>query len=246
MLFAVTLYRSATKHGQGPCSRIVDRRRNTICAKITDALTNPTLVAAIADRVAAAINSSLTVKVEQLETQLGAQDVLIRELQKKTLGLEEELDAQQQYSRRTSIRISGIRETEAGENIENIVATVFDKMSTPEYTFEMTDVNRVRRVGSRRTDPNASPRQIIVQFKTYAPKYKAIRMRQNIKEPMPNVYINEDLTAKRSHLLFEARKCKRAKKIGDCSSADGRVMVKDLQSVVRRITCETDILGYVL
>ena len=216
-----------------------------ICAKIADALTDPALVAAIADRVAAAINTSLTAKVEKLKTQLGAQDSLIRELQKKTISLEEELDAQQQYSRRTSIRISGIRETDAGEDIDNIVATVFDKMSTSEYTFDMNDVNRVHRVGSKRADTNTSPRQIIVQFKTYAPKYNVIRMRRNIKQQLPNVYINEDLTAKHSQLLFQARKCKRAKTITDCWSADGRLMIKDLQSVVRRITRETDIPGYV-
>ena len=57
-------------------------------------------------------------------------------------------------------------------------------------------------------------------------------MRRNIKKQMPDVYSNEDLTCKRSKLLFEARKCKRAKKISDCWSVDGYVMVKDPQQAL--------------
>ncbi len=40
------------------------------------------------------------------------------------------------------------------------------------------------------------------------------------------VYINEDLTKRRSSLLYEARKLKRNRKIGNAWTADGNVFIK--------------------
>ena len=41
------------------------------------------------------------------------------------------------------------------------------------------------------------------------------------------IWINEDLTKKRSTLLWEFRKLKKNKKITDCWSFDGHIKVKD-------------------
>ena len=71
------------------------------CTKITEVLTNPALVAAIADRVAAAINSKLKARLDRLEKVTGAQEVRI-------LQLEAKLDDIEQYGWRNSVRISGI------------------------------------------------------------------------------------------------------------------------------------------
>ena len=42
-----------------------------------------------------------------------------------------------------------------------------------------------------------------------------------------NIWINEDLTARRAYLLFQARKMKKSKEIIDCWSNDGNVLVKN-------------------
>ena len=60
------------------CGRAASTADDTlICSKITEALTDLALVAAIADRVAAAINSKLNARLDRLETVTGAQEVRI-------------------------------------------------------------------------------------------------------------------------------------------------------------------------
>ena len=49
------------------------------------------------------------------------------------------------------------------------------------------------------------------------------------------IFINEDLTFKRSELLWQARKSKREGKVKDCWSVDGNIYVKDKHGVIKTI-----------
>ena len=52
--------------------------------------------------------------------------------------------------------------------------------------------------------------------------------------------MNEDLTRARSRLLYQARQLKKAKKILDAWSVDGRILVKDKAEKIHLIrTAET-------
>ena len=89
------------------------------------------------------------------------------------------------------------------------------------------------RVGQRNSAENqhGQPRQIIVQFKDYNSKVAVMRSSKMLRNAMPNIYINEDLTQVRSALLFKARSLKREKRLTDCWSYDGRIVVKDNRRV---------------
>jgi hypothetical protein len=55
------------------------------------------------------------------------------------------------------------------------------------------------------------------------------------------ISINEDLTRFRSQLAFKARELKRAKKISDTWTADGKILVKDLKNSITVIRTEQDL-----
>ena len=50
------------------------------------------------------------------------------------------------------------------------------------------------------------------------------------------LYLNEDLAARRASLAFETRKLKQLKKISDCWTASGKVFVKDFINIIVQIS----------
>ena len=58
------------------------------------------------------------------------------------------------------------------------------------------------------------------------------------------IYINEDLTSKRAMLAYESRQLKKTKHINDCWTANGRVMIKDIQNCVHEISSANDLQQY--
>ena len=89
-------------------------------------------------------------------------------LEKSVYRMEGQIDAQEQYSRRTSVRISGVDEASGGEDVGRIVSTIIEKCDSA--SLSMANVNRAHRVGPRQSAERQGkprPRQIIVQFKDY-------------------------------------------------------------------------------
>ena len=74
---------------------------------------------------------------------------------------ESEIDALEQYTRRNSVRISGVPETE-GENTDEIVSKIADALHTH---IGPSDIDRSHRIGKPKT--GGRQRDIIVQFATY-------------------------------------------------------------------------------
>jgi exosome complex exonuclease DIS3/RRP44 len=67
-------------------------------------------------------------------------------------------------------------------------------------------------------------------------------MKSREPEDYKGVFINEDLTRTRAHLLWLARKKKYEKSITDCWSFNGRVLIKDLQNKVKLIKTPNDLI----
>ena len=169
-----------------------------ICTKIAEALTDPVLIAAIADRVAAAINSKLNARLDQLEKVTGAQEVRILQLEAKPDDLE-------QYGRRNSLRISGIEEDVEGEYLPAKVKNVLTVLGLE----NSVQIDRMHRVGPR-------PRRDTDRTQKHGSRDAVIKTRSSLKEKLPGVYINEDITQPKAKLLYEARKLKKNKQIIDC------------------------------
>ena len=64
------------------------------------------------------------------------------------------------------------------------------------------------------------------------------------KKSGPTVFVNEDLTSTHAALAFQTRQLKKNGKVMDCSTADGKVMVKDNSGRVIHITSESELAIY--
>ena len=158
-----------------------------------------TLASKIADIVAHKINDRL-----HLDKNLKEKDQRIDQL-RKTLDsridqLEQSLDNLEQYSRRSSVRFSGIKEKADGEQLDTILADLFTDMDVP---LILNNVNRAHRIGPRTSITNRQHSlQIIIQFIDHESKTTFMKARKHLRGKQPTVFIFEDLTQKRARLLY--------------------------------------------
>ena len=132
-----------------------------------ETMTDPTILAMLAERVADAVFAKFEKRMSAFESELQVKDKRIKILEKSVSRMEGQIDAQEQYSRRTSVRISGVDDASGREDVGRIVATILEKCNSA--SLSMANVNRAHRVGQRQSAKHQQgkprPRQIIVQFK---------------------------------------------------------------------------------
>ena len=220
-------------------SRSTDRESSGFALQLIEALMDPQVQQSFrslidTDKIADLVSAKLEVRFKGLHDMIETQQKRIEALEQTVLELKEKQDDSEQYSRRTSIRIAGIPETE-GEDVQN---KVMDMLSTIEVANPA--INRVHRVGPRRA-LEAPPRPILCQFISYGDKAAAIRNRKHLRHRMAGVFISEDLTRKRAQLLFQARQLVKKKKLSQAWSADGRIAIKDIHNRVHPVKSEDDL-----
>ena len=117
-------------------------------------------------------------------------------LKASIVSLEEELDDQQQYSRRTCLLIHGVKETPR-EDTDNIVLGVMDDKLG--LKMSINEVTRTHRIGRKRTGEAAKPRPIIARFLSYRQRKAVFDRKKNLKGQ--GIVITESLTKNRFSLL---------------------------------------------
>ena len=179
---------SVSVSGSGSASDSDDIR-----AAVMETMTDPTVLAMLAERVADAVFAKFEKRMSAFESELQVKDKRIELLEKSVYRMERQIDAQEQYSRRTSVRISGVDEASGGEDVGRIVSTIIEKCDSA--SLSMANVNRAHRVGQRqsaeRQQGKPRPRQIIVQFKDYNSKVAVMRSRKQLRNVMPNIFITK-------------------------------------------------------
>lgn len=196
--------------------------------------------------VAEAVNDATdTLKAEIQELKNENQQLLKHNhnMEKRLMRLEADNDALEQYSRRNTVRISGLPE-ESNEDTDGIVLKVAQELDVP---MTLSDIDRSHRVG--RMDDNRAgggrrrSRDIIVKFATYNARQRLYIKRRDLRQTgnMNNVFINEDLTKKRSKLLYDARCLVRAKKLKSAYASDGKIFVRDEHDRRQLIKCDSDL-----
>ena len=133
----------------------------------------------------------------------------INVLEKVNRRLTNDLDNREQYGRRSLIRISGIPEpvgeVDTTETVRNLISEIGSE-------YKPTDVIRSHKVGkiSQPGSFNRKTRQIIVCLAVPSVKMRLLISRKN---SFKSVYINEDLTGKRTKIFYHARQLLKSKKI---------------------------------
>ena len=139
-----------------------------------------------------------------------------------------EIDRLEQYSRRDSVRVCGIAETD-NENTNDIVVRVAKDMGV---VISPNDISVSHRVGGPRRGRNSDkPRPILAKFVRREFTSQIMYRKKNLREveAYRNVYVQEDLTKARSKLVFELKR-----------ASD----VKRVWTVNGRIVCLIDINGH--
>ena len=185
----------------------------------------------------------LTKEIQTLRGEIRDREERICRLQEKldsmeqrAQSLEDKYDRLEQYTRRNTVRISGIPE----EPNENAMAKSLDatnnifKVNPP---VDCSEIDRLHRVGPPRND--GTPRQMIVKVVSYQTKRRIMDAKKNMKNarvtdkfPDP-LYVNEDLTTRRSTICWNARRHKKQRHLKDVWTTDGNVMIRTLSGAVK-------------
>ncbi len=104
---------------------------------------------------------------------------ILAPMQRKIVDLEEALEVKtdelEQYSRRNSLRLAGVREL-PDENLDDIVMEVL-RVSHPK--INMADIDRCHRVGKK--VPGGRDRRVLVKFISYQDRHTVIRNRRKYR-----------------------------------------------------------------
>jgi exosome complex exonuclease DIS3/RRP44 len=159
-------------------------------------------------------------------------------LQQTCMGLEKKCDALEQYSRRNSLRLSGVPE-DADEICLNKTLTTLNCRLGLAPPLTKDDIDRLHRTGKKNDD--GPPRQILIKFARYQERHRVLQKKMRLKNT--GLFLSEDLTKCRNNLLYLARQRKREGQLEDCWSYDGRIMVKTLDGKSHQITRASDFLS---
>ena len=118
-------------------------------------------------------------EVGELRDLVKAKDNEIQDLKNRINELEDLSDCQEQYSRRNSLRISGISENDH-EDIVQVSLDLFNEQLQLEPPVTITNIDRIHRTGEKvagRTRP------ILVKFATYRERRRVIKARAKLRRP---------------------------------------------------------------
>ena len=179
-------------------------------------------------------------EIKELKELLSQKDDTITKLSDQISALEQKNDDLEQYTRRNSLRISGIKENPK-EDCYQVVLDLANSTLELDPPLTLTDIDRTHRSGTPQAD---RVRPILVKFATYRQRQRCMHQRSALRRKLPNVYFNEDLTAKRSAVMWSARQAKKAKKIDGCWSSDGRLFIRTNSGTTHLIKDENDLDSY--
>ena len=192
---------------------------------VIESLADPGVISSLQDAlrtdnntVADLVVAKLSSRFKRLEELIASKDKEISALKTKVQELENKLDDQEQYSRRTSIRISGIPETENEDPLQ-LTKEIFNDIGIN------PSINRIHRVG-KPDKKRTSPRQILCQFTNYPDKKSVMIKKRDLRKRRPDIFIGEDLTRARDELFYLARQQKNSNLFKQVWTADGRIGIK--------------------
>ena len=152
------------------------------------------------------------------------------------------IDDLEQYSRRSCLRIGGVKE----ENTENTDEIVMDIARRVNADVRPQDIDRSHRVGRPRElgpDP-LRPREIIVKFSNSKARLDLLKGRTSLRRANASIFINEDLTSVRKELAYKCRVLRRANKIKKVWIYNGNVFIRQNDDQKVQISCDSDLTIY--
>ena len=124
--------------------------------------------------------SALREEVRSLKAASDQKDATIAELRGEVSQLRLDIDALEQYGRRSSLRISGI--SEQYEDTTGGVLAVTNGIMELDPPIKPEDINISHRLNKPRGARQEEPRPVIVRFMTKTARYRVIADRKKLKK----------------------------------------------------------------
>ena len=149
--------------------------------------------------------------------------------------LKEQYDQRDKQSRKSNLRITGLKEVE-NENTKDYV-TVFIKENM-HLEVKPGDLLSAERIGlrkkqgkNRQQNRREMPRPILVKFNNHWTKREVFREKMQLKhlevsENETRVFISEDLTPEMSEIFYNARQLVKSKRLCSAWTWEGQVYIK--------------------
>ena len=131
----------------------------------------------LAEKVRKILCADLAGEVGSLREALKTRDARIKKLEEKIDEQSHLIDSLEQYSRRNSMRVNGIEETEHEDLLATCMALFNAKMAV-EPPIRCEDIDRLHRVGKPGT---GKKRGVLVKFATYQAKERVYRAKARLK-----------------------------------------------------------------
>ena len=210
--------------------------------------------------------AGLEQEVRMLRTELAKKDARIDSLAEQVEELKTGQDDLEQYSRRNSVRLSGIVEKRDEDVVESVLST-FNTLMNIWPPIHVSEIDRIHRIGK---PDDHRRRPILVKFATYRSKRRVLENRRQLnplkrterratlgdfigpqteaeaaseesRRVGERLYLNDDLSRYCSRLLFECRQAKKKTLISDCRSYDGNIVIKSLTNTISTIKTSSDL-----
>ena len=151
-------------------------------------------------------------------------------LENKVENLENKLDGYEQYSSRSNLRFLGIEEIVSDDQLEGTVIDIINKQmclyTAPGRRYRLELQSR-----SEAPDISLSPRAREISKRT-SPRRRRV--------PTKVVFVNEDLTARRARLAYDARYLRKLGTILDTWTYNGTILAKDRENKIFVVSTKPD------
>lgn len=169
--------------------------------------------------------------VVSLVNRLDRAEAVVDSLKCDIRSLSDQAEEAEQYSKRPSLRISGLAPFQPKADFPGMVVELATKMGVK---ISRKDIDRAHPCGHDR-------KGLIVKFAGYQAKFDVYSNRRKLKTVSPGIYISEDLTRQRFNLLKKLLDLKKSNVISNAWSNDGRLFAwkQDVGKIL--IKSETEI-----
>ena len=211
----------------GERTRSISEKKDFVKLCLNELLENEHFLSALRDTIAGEVERVFRDRFEEMAAHVTSIQKVNKDLSDKCEMLSTKCDSLEQYSRRTSIRISGIKDGSHLEVEASVISILRDKL---ELNIDASSIDRCHPIGK----PQDGSRNVLVKFVSYRHQRQVLASRSKLKGT--GIFINEDLTKTRYGLYVQAVKTYGRKHVW---TLDGKIYIKS-KGKKYIIVCDSD------
>lgn len=212
-------------------NQLVDALHGAILPKLREAVKQEVKNQLSVDEICQTVYESVTMDVNSIKDDMADLRSEVDQLKTEKEDLIQQVDNQEQYSRRNCLLLHGVPETK-GEKTTQICLDHINKSLKLKVNITADQIDRSHRIGKPKSgtsgeEETPKPRPIIVKFTSYQHRADVFRNKRYLKGT--GLTISESLTPSRMNILRKAQQVARLGNIKNTWTQDGTIIVMDNQ-----------------